>query len=112
VTAALVSVGFDLARWEAQEQIWRAPPPSQEGPPWRPTFHGRWWLPNPNSDARALGSGAKGIKQRAFYLTSGDPRHCRRGGFGGLNMGHNMMLEPGWHAAAERIVGWLADQGL
>jgi hypothetical protein len=33
VTAALVSVGFDLARWEAQEQIWRAPPPSQEGPP-------------------------------------------------------------------------------
>jgi hypothetical protein len=27
-------------------------------------------------------------------------------------MGHNMMLEPGWHAAAERIVGWLADQGL
>jgi len=33
VTAALVSVGIDLARWEAQEQIWRAPPPSQEGPP-------------------------------------------------------------------------------
>jgi hypothetical protein len=28
------------------------------------------------------------------------------------NMGYNMMLEPGWQAAAERIVGWLADQGL
>ncbi len=33
VTAALVSVGLDLARWEAQEQIWRAPPPPQEGLP-------------------------------------------------------------------------------
>ena len=28
------------------------------------------------------------------------------------NMGHNMRLEPGWQAVAERIVGWLADQGL
>jgi pimeloyl-ACP methyl ester carboxylesterase len=28
------------------------------------------------------------------------------------DMGHNMMLEPGWQAVAERIVGWLADQGL
>jgi pimeloyl-ACP methyl ester carboxylesterase len=27
-------------------------------------------------------------------------------------MGHNMMLEPGWQAVAERIDGWLADQGL
>jgi hypothetical protein len=33
VTAAIMSVGLDLARWEAQEQIWRAPPPSQEGLP-------------------------------------------------------------------------------
>ena len=28
------------------------------------------------------------------------------------NMGHNMMLEPGWRAVAERIDGWLAGQGL
>lgn len=27
-------------------------------------------------------------------------------------MGHNMMLEPGWLAVAERIDGWLAEQGL
>jgi hypothetical protein len=27
-------------------------------------------------------------------------------------MGHNMMLEPGWQAAAERIDGWLTDRGL
>jgi|SRR4051812_3847181 pimeloyl-ACP methyl ester carboxylesterase len=28
------------------------------------------------------------------------------------NMGHNMMLEPGWAAVAERIHGWLGTQGL
>jgi hypothetical protein len=28
------------------------------------------------------------------------------------NMGHNMMLEPGWQAVAERIDGWLVAQGL
>jgi pimeloyl-ACP methyl ester carboxylesterase len=28
------------------------------------------------------------------------------------DMGHNMMLEPGWQAVAERIVGWLTDRGL
>jgi pimeloyl-ACP methyl ester carboxylesterase len=28
------------------------------------------------------------------------------------NMGHNMMLEPGWQAVAERIDNWLAGQGL
>jgi pimeloyl-ACP methyl ester carboxylesterase len=28
------------------------------------------------------------------------------------NMGHNMMLEPGWQAVAERIDGWLTTQGL
>jgi pimeloyl-ACP methyl ester carboxylesterase len=28
------------------------------------------------------------------------------------NMGHNMMLEPGWQAVAERIESWLAGQGL
>lgn len=27
-------------------------------------------------------------------------------------MGHNMMLEPGWRAVAERIRDWLADRGL
>ena len=27
-------------------------------------------------------------------------------------MGHNMMLEPGWHAVAERIAGWLSARGL
>ena len=27
-------------------------------------------------------------------------------------MGHNMMLEPGWQAVAERIDGWLTGQGL
>lgn len=27
-------------------------------------------------------------------------------------MGHNMMLEPGWQAVAERIDGWLATRGL
>jgi pimeloyl-ACP methyl ester carboxylesterase len=27
-------------------------------------------------------------------------------------MGHNMMLEPGWQAVAERIDGWLAGRGL
>jgi len=27
-------------------------------------------------------------------------------------MGHNMMLEPGWQAVAERIDGWLAARGL
>ena len=27
------------------------------------------------------------------------------------DMGHNMMLEPGWQVA-ERIDGWLAEQGL
>jgi hypothetical protein len=29
-----------------------------------------------------------------------------------LNMGHNMMLEPGWQAVAERIDNWLGGQGL
>jgi pimeloyl-ACP methyl ester carboxylesterase len=28
------------------------------------------------------------------------------------NMGHNMMLEPGWQAVAERIDGWLTARGL
>ena len=28
------------------------------------------------------------------------------------NMGHNMMLEPGWQAVAARIDGWLTDRGL
>jgi pimeloyl-ACP methyl ester carboxylesterase len=28
------------------------------------------------------------------------------------DMGHNMMLEPGWRAVAERIDGWLTGQGL
>jgi pimeloyl-ACP methyl ester carboxylesterase len=28
------------------------------------------------------------------------------------NMGHNMMLEPGWPNVAERILNWLGDQGL
>jgi pimeloyl-ACP methyl ester carboxylesterase len=28
------------------------------------------------------------------------------------NMGHNMMLEPGWQSVAERIEGWLTGQGL
>ena len=28
------------------------------------------------------------------------------------NMGHMMMLEPGWQAVAERIEGWLGGQGL
>jgi pimeloyl-ACP methyl ester carboxylesterase len=28
------------------------------------------------------------------------------------NMGHNMMLEPGWEAVAERIHTWLGTQGL
>jgi alpha-beta hydrolase superfamily lysophospholipase len=28
------------------------------------------------------------------------------------DMGHDMMLEPGWQAVAERIDGWLNGQGL
>jgi pimeloyl-ACP methyl ester carboxylesterase len=28
------------------------------------------------------------------------------------NMGHNMMLEPGWQAVAERIDSWLGAHGL
>jgi len=28
------------------------------------------------------------------------------------DMGHDMMLEPGWADVAERIHGWLATQGL
>ena len=28
------------------------------------------------------------------------------------NMGHDVMLEPGWQAVAERMEGWLGDQGL
>ena len=28
------------------------------------------------------------------------------------NMGHDMMLEPGWQAVAERIDGWLGGQRL
>jgi pimeloyl-ACP methyl ester carboxylesterase len=28
------------------------------------------------------------------------------------DMGHNMMLEPGWQAVADRIVSWLSDRGL
>jgi pimeloyl-ACP methyl ester carboxylesterase len=28
------------------------------------------------------------------------------------NMGHNMMLEPGWQTVAERIRAWLGEQGL
>ena len=28
------------------------------------------------------------------------------------DMGHDMMLEPGWQAVAERIDGWLSGQGL
>jgi pimeloyl-ACP methyl ester carboxylesterase len=27
-------------------------------------------------------------------------------------MGHNMMLEPGWQAVAERIIDWLTDRGM
>jgi alpha-beta hydrolase superfamily lysophospholipase len=29
-----------------------------------------------------------------------------------LNMGHDMMLEPGWQAVAERIHAWLETRGL
>ena len=28
------------------------------------------------------------------------------------DMGHNMMLEPGWQAVAERITQWLGHRGL
>ena len=28
------------------------------------------------------------------------------------DMGHNMMLEPGWQAVAERIMKWLGHRGL
>jgi pimeloyl-ACP methyl ester carboxylesterase len=28
------------------------------------------------------------------------------------DMGHNMMLEPGWAAVAERIHGWIGTRGL
>jgi len=28
------------------------------------------------------------------------------------DMGHDMMLEPGWQAVAERIDGWLGGKGL
>jgi pimeloyl-ACP methyl ester carboxylesterase len=28
------------------------------------------------------------------------------------DMGHMMMLEPGWQAVAQRIEGWLGRQGL
>jgi hypothetical protein len=28
------------------------------------------------------------------------------------DMGHNMMLEPGWAAVAERIDSWLGTRGL
>ncbi len=28
------------------------------------------------------------------------------------DMGHNMMLEPGWESVAERIDSWLSHQGL
>jgi alpha-beta hydrolase superfamily lysophospholipase len=28
------------------------------------------------------------------------------------DMGHDMMLEPGWEAVAERINGWLGKRGL
>lgn len=28
------------------------------------------------------------------------------------NMGHAMMLEPGWQAVADRILGWVREQGL
>ena len=28
------------------------------------------------------------------------------------DMGHNMMLEPGWQAVAERIMQWLGHRGL
>jgi alpha-beta hydrolase superfamily lysophospholipase len=28
------------------------------------------------------------------------------------NMGHNMMLEPGWRDVAERICQWLANKNL
>jgi pimeloyl-ACP methyl ester carboxylesterase len=28
------------------------------------------------------------------------------------NMAHDMMLEPGWLAVADRIIGWLTDRGL
>ena len=27
-------------------------------------------------------------------------------------MGHDMMLEPGWQAVADRIMGWLQEQTL
>ncbi len=29
-----------------------------------------------------------------------------------VHMGHNMMLEPGWQAVAERIDNWLTARGL
>ena len=28
------------------------------------------------------------------------------------DMGHEMMLEPGWATVAERILSWLAERGL
>ena len=27
-------------------------------------------------------------------------------------MAHDMMLEPGWRAVADRILGWLGERGL
>jgi hypothetical protein len=29
-----------------------------------------------------------------------------------FDMGHDMMLEPGWAAVAERICAWLGERGL
>jgi hypothetical protein len=29
-----------------------------------------------------------------------------------IDMGHNMMVEPGWTAVAERIHNWLGGRGL
>src|ERR1700740_1776806 len=65
VTAALVSVGFDLARWEAQEQIWRAAPPSPERPAGRPPFPGRWRLPGLRADRATAALATAGTAGRS-----------------------------------------------
>jgi len=63
-----------------------------------------------NTPMLVLGAGCDGCFTTEEVIATARAYHTEAESF--PDMGHNMMLEPGWQAVAERIDAWLADQGL
>lgn len=63
-----------------------------------------------STDLLILGAADDGAVTAEEVLATARAYGARAEFFDG--MGHNMMLEPGWQAVAERIDGWLVSRGL